>query len=175
MNAVNSCERQSPKPPKSKETKKSPESSEKVTRKEVKTNFSPFLSPDWYFSSTFSLLSGRPSEWLFRYFVSVAAPGEKDLFLQILGGEKLLEKSRWNIFERPERGFKIVRLRFGSFFGSFIAFFKPFFVSKPNVFRGQFRSAGVPFCQKWPAKKCKLLLSNIPLNETPFCMSPKFS
>ena len=44
--------------------------------------------------------------------LSVATPakprGEKKLFfVQILGGEKLLkfvEKCRWNIFKRPERG-----------------------------------------------------------------------
>ena len=48
-----------------------------------------------------------------NHFASVAAPaeprGEKKnfFFVQILGGEKLLkfvEKCRWNIFKRPERG-----------------------------------------------------------------------
>ena len=45
--------------------------------------------------------------WLGR--ISVAYPCRASLwkiiyFFQILGGEKLLEKCRWNIFKRPERG-----------------------------------------------------------------------
>ena len=53
-------------------------------------------------------------------------------FFAGLGGEKLLkfvEECRWNIFKRPERGLKTFWSRFGWLFGSFFAFFKPFFVS----------------------------------------------
>ena len=62
------------------------------------------------------------------------------LFVQNSGGEKLLEfveKCRWNIFKRPERGQIFLRSRFGSFFG-FFAFFKLFFVSNSNIFGGSF-------------------------------------
>ena len=53
-----------------------------------------------------------PRLFIYAYYLSVATPaeprGEKNFFVvQILGGEKLLklvEKCRWNIFKRPERG-----------------------------------------------------------------------
>ena len=58
--------------------------------------------------------------------------GEKKLFfVQILGGEKLLNllKSAGEIFLSGLRGALKFQTRFGSFFGSVFAFFKPFFVS----------------------------------------------
>ena len=75
--------------------------------------------------------------------LSVATPaeprGEKKLFLvQILGGEKLLKfvESAGEKLLSGLRGAK--KTRFGSFFGSFFAFFKPLFVSKYFCFGGSF-------------------------------------
>ena len=75
--------------------------------------------------------------------VSVASPaeprGEESLFIvQIVGGEKLLEKCRRENFKRRERGKQFYRTRSGSFFGSFFAFFKPSFVSMQTFFGGNF-------------------------------------
>ena len=90
----------------------------------------------WHPPSKAQNLGARePQSFLFVFSVATPAEprGEKELsFVQILGGEKSLkfvEKCRWNIFKRPERGKKKNRSHFGSFFGSFFAFFKPFFVS----------------------------------------------
>ena len=57
---------------------------------------------------------------------------KKLFFVQILGGEKLLkfvENCAGEIYLGGLRGAKNVQSRFKSFFGSFFAFFKPFFVS----------------------------------------------
>ena len=57
---------------------------------------------------------------------SVATP--KNFFLvQTVGGDKLLEKCRWNIFKRPERGLKFsdtFRIVFRIFFGVFQTVFR---------------------------------------------------
>ena len=76
-------------------------------------------------------------------------PGLNASIFATLGGETLLEKCRWNIFKRPERGLKlfghglkIVWSHSGSFFGSF--FIQTVFHVGCKTVRGQFRSAGVP-------------------------------
>ena len=68
--------------------------------------------------------------------------GEKIFhFLQVLGGEKLLEKCWSIIFKRPERGLNNFCVSDRSFFGSFFAFFKPFFV--PNE-----KFGAISFCRR---------------------------
>ena len=56
-------------------------------------------------------------------------------FRQIWGREKLLESGGEISLIGPRGGLKSVRTRFGSFFGSFSAFFKPLFVSMKKIGR----------------------------------------
>ena len=51
------------------------------------------------------------------------------MFFQILGGDKTFRKNAGEILLVAWEGPKTFRSRFGSFFGSFIACFQPFFVS----------------------------------------------
>ena len=85
-------------------------------------------------------------------FLGVATPaeprGEKKLFLvEILGGEKLLksvEKCRWNIFKRPERGYKFFKRVSDRFSDPFSRF--------SNRFSYRFKSfsGAVSFCKHMP-------------------------
>ena len=62
-------------------------------------------------------------------------------FCANFGGEKLLkfvEKCRWNIFKRPERGYKFFGRVSDHFSNPFSPFFKPFFVSILKFFGGSF-------------------------------------
>ena len=83
--------------------------------------------------------------------VSVATPAEPRgenkhfFFVQILGGEKLLkfvEKCRWNISKRPERGYIF-------FSNAFWILFRIFFLRFSNSFSYQFKSfsGAVSFCR----------------------------
>ena len=76
--------------------------------------------------------------------VSVATPEDPrgEFFLQILDGEELLEKCRWNIFKRQEEGLKIfgqVSDRFSDLFHVFQTMFR----IEIEKHLGQFRSADV--------------------------------
>ena len=84
------------------------------------------------------------------HLLSVATPaeprGEKKLFfVQILGGEKLLkfgEKRRWNIFKRPERGYKFFKRVSDRFSDPFSRFSNRF------LYRFKSFSGAVSFCTR---------------------------
>ena len=81
--------------------------------------------------------------WLAWPPLQSLAATKKLLFVQIFGGEKLLEKCRSNTFERPERGITFFRTRFGSLFSDlFFRVFQTVFVSNCNF------SGAVSFCRR---------------------------
>ena len=69
------------------------------------------------------------------------------LFLQILGGEKLLEKCRWNIFKRPDGGL-IFSVTFRIVFRISFSRFSNRFRVKLFLFRGN------SFCRLAALRKC---------------------
>ena len=58
-------------------------------------------------------------------------------FVLILGGEKLLEKRRYNIFKRPERGLIFVG-HVSNRFSDLVSLFQTIFRVKLNLFRVSF-------------------------------------
>ena len=69
--------------------------------------------------------------------------GEKNILL-ILGGEKLFGKVPVKKFKWPEKGYKFFGGVSNRFSDLFFHVFQTVFRVELNIFRGQFRSAGVP-------------------------------
>ena len=99
----------------------------------------------WLYLNLFSYL--KMLAWLLLQSLTAS---EKIIFVQIWGGEKLLEKCRWEILKQRERGLTIFRTCFEWFFGSFLQFsdmfrmvfrilfrvFQNIFSSNLNIFLG---------------------------------------
>ena len=85
--------------------------------------------------------------------------------------------SRKTCLENPDkRGLKILQRRFGLFFRSVFAVFKPFFASSLKLLRGHFRSADVPLYLDGPAiHNANRGDSRESIRENPFAEKPHFS
>ena len=116
-------------------------------------NCHPLCAVPWstlWFAITSDCLENNNLSWLEWPHLQILAV-KNMLFLQIWCGEKLLEKCRWTIFKRPERGFKMFGHVSDRFSDLFFLFFGGNFVLQaysPNRWGGG-RKSSMPFFGGW--------------------------